>query len=380
MRKDKKKAVLTGAHGLLGIHASAYLKYILDFDVVRPSRTEWTARGALARQIDGADLFLHFAALNRGSDEEVDAVNDHLTALVVAAIAEVETPPSAIVYSNSIHFERDTVYGRMKRRVADALTEASIARRVRFIDGVLPNVFGEGGQQFSNSVVSTFCYQLARGEKPQVLNDGEIELLHAGDAIAALAGSAIEPGERHVVLRPVGRSLRVSELKARLEGYMSLYRGGVMPTLDAPFDVRLFNTMRSYLYPSQFPLELKHFVDVRGELAECIRAEGRGQIFYSSTHPTITRGNHFHFIKIERFIVLQGEGVIRMRRIFDDNVIEYSVSGKKPSAVDIPTLYTHSITNTGSEPLLTLFWTNEFFNPASTDTYAEPVMKEAITT
>ena len=115
--------------------------------------------------------------------------------------------------------------------------------------------------------------------------------------------------------------------------------------------------------------------DHRGVLFEAVKSQSGGQTFLSTTGPGITRGDHFHLHKVERFLVLQGEAVIRIRKVLTDTVHEFQVSGEKPAAVDMPTLHTHSIENVGSKPLLTLFWTHDLFDPENPDTYADTVLK-----
>ena len=151
------------------------------------------------------------------------------------------------------------------------------------------------------------------------------------------------------------------------------YTGGVIPKLDEAIDIQLFNTLRSMIPHEQRPVDLTLHTDERGSLFEAVKADGGGQAFLSSTKPGITRGNHFHTRKVERFLVLKGTAEIRIRRVLTDNVHTFNVDGRTPQAIDIPTLHTHNITNTGNEELQTLFWSNELYDPADPDTYYETV-------
>ena len=135
----------------------------------------------------------------------------------------------------------------------------------------------------------------------------------------------------------------------------------------------MFNTFRSYLYPNFFPVQLEPKADNRGMFVELSKARIGGQSSFSTTRPGIVRGNHYHTRKIERFCVIKGEAVIRLRRLLSNKVIEYKVSGTKPAYVDMPTYYTHSIENIGTDELVTMFWINEIFDPRDPDTFAEPV-------
>jgi UDP-2-acetamido-2,6-beta-L-arabino-hexul-4-ose reductase len=151
------------------------------------------------------------------------------------------------------------------------------------------------------------------------------------------------------------------------------YQAMVMPPLESALDVRLFNTLRSYLFPAHYPVALTLHIDARGSLFEVVKSNSGGQVFMSTTHPGITRGNHFHTRKVERFLVASGEADIRLRKLFSDEVICFKVRGDAPSYVDIPTFYTHHITNTGQSELVTLFWANEIFDSVDPDTFPERV-------
>ena len=161
----------------------------------------------------------------------------------------------------------------------------------------------------------------------------------------------------------------------RLTNFHNNYQANIFPDLSDSFDLALFNTYRAALYPSGFPRALTLHTDPRGSLFEAVKGGGGGQSFVSWTKPGITRGDHFHLRKVERFLVLQGEAIIRIRRVLGGPVWEYRVSGDQPAPIDMPTLHTHNITNIGDTPLLTLFWTHDLFNPAAPDTYADPVQK-----
>jgi UDP-2-acetamido-2,6-beta-L-arabino-hexul-4-ose reductase len=235
----------------------------------------------------------------------------------------------------------------------------------RFEDARLPNLFGEHGRPHYNSVIATFCRLLADGAAPRIDEDRTLDLLHATDAAAVLLGL-------DKAAAPVRCSVR--QIAGRLTEFATVYRDGQIPALVSDFDVRLFNTYRSHCFPAHYPIALPRHSDARGELVEAVKAHGGGgQTFFSTTRPGITRGQHFHLAKVERFLVVRGEAEIALRRVLHDDVVRFRVSGREPAIVDMPTMWAHSITNVGTEDLLTLFWANEVFDPASPDTYAETV-------
>jgi UDP-2-acetamido-2,6-beta-L-arabino-hexul-4-ose reductase len=366
-----KVCAITGANGLLGWHGSAAARFKHGMAVRRDARAEWLEPEAITRLVDGADTVLHFAALNRAPDAQVTAENAAITATLIAALRAAKAKPRTVVFSNSTHVSRDTAYGQSKRDTAEQLSAVCAEFGARFIDVVLPNVFGECGKPFSNSVVHTFCQQLAGRETPRVDGNGSIVLAHAGNVVDAMfAARAAEASGRFTV---AGELISVPDLLAVLQQQIASYRAGVFPSVAKPLELKLFNTLRSFMLRTDTPYPLTLRTDDRGTLAETVKSEGGGQIFYSTTKPGITRGNHVHFGKVERFAVVQGEAIIRIRRLFSTAVHEFRVNGAEPVAVDMPTLHTHNITNVGTGPLLTLFWTHEIFDPARPDTYAEPV-------
>jgi UDP-2-acetamido-2,6-beta-L-arabino-hexul-4-ose reductase len=175
-------------------------------------------------------------------------------------------------------------------------------------------------------------------------------------------------------MAPGGRPTTISALLDILTCYRDLYATAEIPDLTDSFNLSLFNTYRSFCFPDHFPVSVPVRSDPRGDLFESVRAHGgRTQVFCSATNPGFTRGEHFHLRKVERFLVLKGTAEIKLRRLFDATVIRFEVSGKNPEIVDMPTMWAHSITNTGSDELFTLFWAHEIFDPERPDTFPEPV-------
>lgn len=362
---------ITGADGLLGFHLRALLHSRGDFEVSLANRQTFADPDALCRFVRGLDGLAHFAGMNRGDEAEVEATNVALAEALTAALERAGATP-AIVFANSTHIDRDTAYGRGKRAAAARLSCWAETNAARFCDLVLPNVFGEFGRPFYNSVVSTFCHQIAKGDKPEIHVDGEVELVHA-QLVAQRVLEAMQ-GRESGQVRMIGKPIRVSALLERLNGLHQQYAAQVMPDLADSLDLGLFNTLRSYMYPRHYPVALDLRCDDRGSLFEAVKTRNGGQTFLSSTHPGVTRGNHYHLRKVERFLVVAGEAEIRLRRLFGEPVETFRVSGIRPCYIDMPTFHTHSITNVGNGELMTLFWANEIFDPGDSDTYAEAVL------
>lgn len=372
------KIVITGAGGLLGWHAAVAVharncaaRFRGDappWELVQINHTDFDNDTTLRGAITGADAVLHFAGVNRAPDDIVEAVNPAIADRLVKVCAEVDSCPH-IVYANTIHANAETPYGRSKRRAGEII-QGAIGRHTNLI---LPHIFGECALPHYNNVTATFVDAVIRGEKPNINSDGRVSLLHAGVA----ANAALDAVQNREVseLRPQPQDMSVVELYELLQCFHADYLANIFPDLSNDFTLALFNTYRAALYPDGFPRPLKLVSDARGTLFEAIKGGGGGQVFLSMTEPGVTRGDHFHMAKVERFLVLQGEAIIRIRKVFSDNVWSYRVSGATPAPVDMPTLHTHSIENVGDGPLLTLFWTHDIFDPANPDTYADKVLR-----
>jgi len=367
------RVIVTGANGLLGYHARAailaencaadFKREVRQYEFVDSPRLTAESLGEWSGLVESADLVLHLAGINRAEPDEVENGNRNIAELLVSALT-MSASKAHVVYANSTHAGTDSAYGRGKQaadKVLQAWAEAN-------------SVFGENARSHYNNVTATLCQQVARGEEPTIHDGAKVELLHAGEAIDAMfaAFHKVQIGS----LRLDGKSIFVSELYNILLAFRAGYQCNMYPDLSDPFLACLFNSYRTVEYPESFPKELVLHSDQRGTLFEAVKGGGGGQTFLSWTEPGVERGNHFHRRKIERFLVVSGSAEIRLRPLFEDRVDTFAVSGDNPVYVDMPTLHTHSIVNTGSEPLLTLFWAHEIFDPDDPDTFAHLVIQK----
>lgn len=361
------KIVLTGAGGFLGWHTRARLHTLTDHEVVGIDRAAWST---LPEQVASADAVIHLAGVNRADSDE--AVTDGNLALAedVADAVRAAGRPVRIVYAGSTQVGNGSVYGRAKEDAGAILRAAAEASGAAYTEVRLPGIFGEHARPRYNTFVATFIESLLAGSTP-VVNDNPVELLHA----QAAAGSLIEGlTSREALIRPTGTQTRVPEVLGLLQSFHDVYGRGEIPALPSAFHVDLFNTYRAATFPQSYPRVLTTNADPRGELVETIRSHGSGgQAFVSRTRPGMTRGEHYHLNKIERFVVIGGQARISLRRVLTDEVVDFDVDGSEPAFIDMPTLWVHNITNTGTEPLLTMFWADQLFDPAAPDTYWEPV-------
>lgn len=360
--------VMTGAHGFLGWHTRAALKEKGEASVAIPVGPNFDISGTTTA-FEGASRLVHLAGVNRGTDAQVRDGNVLFAEQVASALRTTENPPPVVVYANSVQADNGTAYGSGKARAAEVVASAAADIGADFFDVPLPNIFGEHGRPFYNSVTSTFSHLLSVGGSPTVDHDRDLTLLHAQNAADMLTGAISE--ER---MKTLQQTESVSGLLTRLQGYATIYAAGEIPDLATNFDRDMFNTYRSYTFPKFTPIHLSSHADERGVFFEIIRSHGGpGQYSFSTTAAGVTRGDHFHRRKIERFTVLEGQARISLRRLDTERVFTFDVSGDNPHAIDMPTMWSHNIQNTGTDTLLTSFWTNDHFDPNKPDTIAEVV-------
>lgn len=361
---------VTGPSGFLGWHLRARLHALGEDRVLTADRQTFANEDELDQFVSSCDVVYHLAGVNRGEPAEVEQGNIDLAEKLVAAKARTHAKFN-LAYANSTKAGEDSPYGQSKEKAAALLGEAQKGAGDPFANVVLPHLFGEHGRPFYNSAVTTFSHQLAIGDQPEIQTDAELELLHAQDAATTLIGATADSTGS---VRPEGTRILVSDALIRLQALAGPYlASGEIPSLASNFDVRLFNMFRSQLFPDHTPISLVAHGDTRGVFFETVRSQGQGQAAVSTTVPGVTRGEHFHFDKIERFVVVRGEATIRIRRLLHDEVHTYEVSGDEPVAIDMPTLHAHNITNTGAGELVTQFWTNDLFDPDKPDTIPEKV-------
>lgn len=377
--------LVTGAKGFIGKNLIAQLKAlpdktVLEFDVDN-------SPADLAQMVAQADWVFHLAGVNRPRDaDEFQTGNVDLTAQVCELLA-ARPHPATLVLASSIQAELDNPYGRSKRQaetvVAQYAAQYAAQTGGRAVIYRLKNVFGKWCRPNYNSVVATFCHNIARDLPISISNPANVvDLVHIDDVVAHwLAdiahnpiGTAVPDGP--LAYREVTPSYTVTleRLADLIRSFRQIRQTLHVPDLSDEFTRKLHGTYLAYLETDQFAYDLTKRCDPRGCLAEFVKSPPFGQIFVSRTLPGITRGNHYHHTKTEKFLVLQGTALIRFRHLLSGEVIEYPVRGEDFRVVDIPPGYTHSIENTGPDELVTLFWSSEVFDPTRPDTTMLPVL------
>lgn len=359
---------ITGAKGFLGWHTkcAAFAKDIGTKDIDLGDKFSLNIAVELLEQVDSV---IHLAGVNRGTDEEVQQGNLLFAQQLIEAIGRCSKKPKSLIFANSIQANNGSVYGEAKKNAGQILQNFCSKNNIDFVDVLIPNVFGEHGKPFYNSVTSTFCHLIANQELPEVHNNKELTLVHAQDVADYLIGEISAQ-----TFESQFRRIDVVGLHETIEHLSNVYSDGTIPDISDTFTKNMFNTYRSYLSQDQISFSQVKHSDSRGSFFEIVKVlGGEGQTSFSTTVPGVSRGDHFHRRKIERFTVLSGDAKIEMRKMFSNEVISFEVSGVIPVSVDMPTLWTHSIANTGDSNLFTSFWINEVFDPTNPDTYFETV-------
>lgn len=377
------KIGITGQAGFVGTHlynmAGLYPEQIerIPFEDVF-----FEDRDRLKGFVRRCDVIIHLAAMNRHPDPQVlYETNLRLVQQLITAM-ETEKVTPYVLFSSSTQEERDNEYGRSKREGRALLEEWAERNGASFTGMVVPNVYGPFGRPGYNSFIATFCHKLTHGEQPEVLVDSNVRLIYVGSLCEYIfekifrKAQHVEPVVERTEI-PHDFEKKVTDILALLENYKTLYFDqGIIPELKDRNEVNLFNTFRCYIDLSgHFPVKLAQHADPRGIFVETIKLGVGGQVSFSTTVPGITRGNHFHTRKIERFTVIKGSARIQLRKIGTAEILNFDLDGSDPAYVDMPVWYTHNITNTGNDELYTQFWINEWYNPEDGDTFFEKVVE-----
>ena len=377
--------LITGAGGFVGQNLSATLEAIkTGKDKTHPAlsideiyRYDLDTDPALLEEYGArCDFVFHLAGVNRPQDQkEFMEGNFGFTSTLLDTLRR-HGNRAPVLITSSIQAARDNPYGRSKKAGEELMFHYGEETGAPVFVYRLTNVFGKWCRPNYNSVVATFCHNIARG-LPITVNDPSagLNLVYIDDVvdefIAALEGKGHRDGLFGTV--PVSYPVTLGQIASLLQSFHASRGTLSVPKLDDPFEKKLYSTYLSYLPEDGFSYPLKMNVDQRGSFTEIIRTADRGQFSVNVAKPGITKGNHWHHTKNEKFLVVSGAGVIRFRRLGSDEVIEYPVSGSKLEVVDIPTGYTHNIENIGDTDLITFMWANEAFDPAHPDTYFEEV-------
>ncbi len=364
------KILVTGANGFIGKNLVAELKN-RKFDEIFEYDKE-TESELLNKYCKAADFVFHLAGVNRPKEQsEFMEGNFGFTSRLLNILNEYHNS-CPVMLASSIQAELDNLYGESKKAGEDLLLKYSHETGAKVLIYRFPNVFGKWCRPNYNSAVATFCYNIAR-ELPIMVSDSNIvmNLVYIDDVINELI-NAIEGKENRLngfCVVPIVYTITLGEIIERLYSFKKSRDERSVPDMLDEITKKLYSTYLSYLPTDHLSYELEMNIDNRGSFTEFIKTPDRGQISINISKPGVTKGNHWHHTKNEKFLVVSGKGVIRLRSIERNDVVEYFVSGDKLEVVDIPTGYTHNIENLGEADMVTIMWVNEVYDSDKPDTY-----------
>lgn len=364
------KILVTGAKGFIGKNLVAELKnrkfeeiYEVDIDTDKDLLEEYTK---------DCDFVYHLAGVNRPEkDEEFMNGNFGFTSELLELLKKYNNK-APILITSSIQAERDNPYGLSKKAGEDLIFDYGKENSIKTYVYRLPNVFGKWSRPNYNTVIATYCHNVARNLPIQINDpDADLSFVYIDDILEEFIGTLndVDTRENKFCFVPVTHNIKLGELADTIKSFKESRTNLSVPNMENTLVKKLYSTYLSFLPENEFSYPLKMNVDNRGSFTEFLRTGDRGQVSVNISKPGITKGNHWHHTKNEKFLVVSGTGLIRFRKIDEEKIIEYRVSGEKLEVVDIPTGYTHSIVNRGTTDMVTVMWANEPFNPEKPDTY-----------
>lgn len=379
------KILITGAQGFMGKNLIATLEAIRDgkdkshgltTDLTILSFDLDTDPDLLDGYCKEADFVCHLAGVNRPKETSEFMEGNFGFTSTLLELLKKHNNKAPVLITSSTQAALDNPYGQSKKAGEELMFSYGKETNAPVYVYRLPNAFGKWSRPNYNSAIATFCHNIARG-LPITVNDRAIQLnlVYIDDIVTEII-RAIKGEPTRVngfcEVQPVHQAT-LGEISDWLHGFAESRKNLQVPQLDNPVVKKLYSTYLSFLPEDAFAYPLTTHSDHRGSFTEVLRTQDRGQVSINISKPGITKGNHWHHTKNEKFLVVSGKGIIRFRKIGDKEVIEYPVSGEELRVVDIPTGYTHNIENLGETDMVTLMWANESFDPSKPDTYFEEV-------
>ncbi len=364
------KIGITGSNGFIGKNILEHLSRMEDLEVITFTRENTAAD--LESLVTSVDFIFHLAGINRPENpQDFYEGNQDLTQLIVnLALTSDKKPP--ILISSSTQAERDNDYGKSKLGSEVALEEYAKQSGSPVYIYRLPNVFGKWSRPNYNTVIATWCHNISR-DIPIEVNDEsvELDLVYIDDVIEHFLRHIDETGRDGVSYPEVFPVYKESlgGIRDLLVDFKESRQNLIIPPVGRGFPRALYSTYLSFLPTDKFAYKLKGYSDERGTFYEFLKTQDSGQFSISTSAPGVTRGNHYHNSKNEKFLVIKGEASIKLRQIHGDEIIEYKVSDKKIEVVEMIPGYTHDISNTGDDEMILLLWANEIFDREKPDTF-----------
>jgi UDP-2-acetamido-2,6-beta-L-arabino-hexul-4-ose reductase len=372
--EELMKILVTGSNGFVGKNLVAELRNkgyqdLLLFDIDSDPNL-------LDVYTKDCDFVFHLAGVNRPKEEKEFIEGNYGFTSNLLGLLQKHNNLAPILITSSIQAELDNPYGQSKKAGENVVFEYGKITGANVFVYRLPNLFGKWSKPNYNTVVATFCSNIARSIDIQINHpDLVLKLCYIDDLLAEFIGTLEGIPTRDGIFCKVSAeyTITLQKLAETLKNFKNSRSSLSVPDNNNDLEKKLYSTYLSFLPENDFCYDLTMHEDLRGSFTEFIRTSNQGQISVNISKPGITKGNHWHHTKNEKFFVVSGSGVIKFRKVGEERVIEYKVNGDKFQVVDIPTGYTHLITNTGVKDLVTLMWANEPFDSQNPDTYFEEV-------
>ena len=363
--------LVTGADGFIGRNLLAQLESEGDHRIFR--FTHEISQEELHESLDSVDGIIHLAGVNRPKDpSEFYQGNTSLTKDIVDYLNDHQRHPF-IVYASSTQVDQDNDYGKSKRQAEQLLIEYASKASAQVSILRFPNVFGKWSKPNYNSAVATFCYNIQRGLPIQISDPANVvTLLYIDDAVRLIKEALESSANQYPEISPTYQ-ITLGELVNKLKSYQLLDKTPLIPENESLLDKYLFATYCSFREPNKLSYSQVKHQTPNSSFAELLKEESFGQVSINVIDPGQTRGNHWHQTKHERFLVIKGSAMIRVRKKYSSEVTEYSVTDQDVTVVEIPPGFVHNIENVGKDQLYTIMWANEIYDQNHPDTYPEEV-------
>ena len=361
--------LVVGSNGFIGKHIRLYAKindlkkiYYISKKNFNDIRTK--------KLFQEAETIIHLAGINKKTQGKIYQYNTNLTKRILVNCKD-NSKLKKFIFTSSVKTSENTPYGKSKKASEKMINIFFKKKKTKVVNLSIPNIFGEFCKQNYNSVIATYCYNLFNEKKTIINSNNKIILIYVGDLVKEIFNFILL--NKKINLKKKSFKMKLGQIISKIDEFYLDYISNIIPVFNNKFEINLYNTLKSYAFPKKKIIPLKQNKDHRGVLTEIIKSNTTSNFFTSITKRNKVRGNHFHSGKIEKFIVIEGKGLIKFRNVLEKKIYKVKVSGSKPVCVDIPNYFTHNIQNISKQNLITLFYSNEFYNPKYSDTHYEKV-------